>query len=94
LSRQRTVTPAEEFDVARKERITVLILKDVLDGIEHCFGVNGLNAVADFARARNRARESNDLIDQLETLYGPLAADEASTVSDDRSQANAGEVVR
>lgn len=62
-----------------REMLTVIMLKDVLDGIEHYYGQEGLDLVADFATMQNRSRESNRLIDELERLYGPFH-DEPSTV--------------
>jgi 2-phospho-L-lactate guanylyltransferase (CobY/MobA/RfbA family) len=56
----------------QREMLTVIMLKDVLDGIEHHFGKGGLELVTDFATMQNRARESNRLMDELERLYGPL----------------------
>jgi hypothetical protein len=53
-----------------REMLTVIMLKDVLDGIEHFFGQDGLDQVANFASLRNRSRESNRVIDELELLYG------------------------
>lgn len=55
---------------AADEPITALILKDVLDGIEHYFGKEGVESVAGFALLKNRARESNKLIDELEKQFG------------------------
>ena len=52
------------------EMLTVTMLKDVLDGIEHHFGQAGLDLVAEFALLKNRSRESNMVIDELERLYG------------------------
>jgi hypothetical protein len=59
-------------DEAKSEReiLTVIILKDVLDGIEHFFGKEGLDQVANFASLKNRSRETNRVIDALELLYG------------------------
>jgi hypothetical protein len=51
-------------------RITELIMADVLDGIEHCFGEGGVDAVVGFALARNRSRESDKLMDELEAAFG------------------------
>lgn len=63
-----------------REMLTVIMLKDVLDGIEHYYGKEGLEQVADFAMMANRSRESNRVIDALELLYGPF--DEPVIASD------------
>jgi adenine-specific DNA methylase len=55
---------------AADDPVTVLILKDVLDGIEEFFGKEGVEQVAAFAMLKNRARESNKLMDELERAYG------------------------
>lgn len=48
------------------------ILKDVFDGIEHFYGKQGLDQVAEYAMLRNRSRESNKLMDELEVMFGPF----------------------
>lgn len=58
------------IETAERERLTVLILQDVFDGIVHFHGTEALDQIAEFARAKNRARESNELIDKLEAEYG------------------------
>ncbi len=57
------------------EKLTVIMLKDVLDGIEHHFGKSGLDLVADFALLKNRTRESNRVMDELEEAFGPFPDD-------------------
>jgi hypothetical protein len=59
------------------EPLTVQILQDVFDGIEHYYGSEGLEMVAEFARMKNRARESNKLIDELEAQFGPFEKQDA-----------------
>jgi hypothetical protein len=51
------------------------MLQDVLDGVEQFWGKEGLQQVAEFAVARNRSRESNRVMDELERLYGPFPDD-------------------
>ena len=46
----------ERFEEAKRELITEALLKDVFDGIEHLFGKEGLDQVANFALMRSRAR--------------------------------------
>ena len=53
-----------------REPLTVLILKDVLEGIEHHYGAEGVAQVAAFAMLKNRARETNRVIDELEREFG------------------------
>jgi hypothetical protein len=55
-----------------EEMLTVVILQDVIDAIEHFYGQEGLDQVAKFAALKNRSRESNRVMDELERLYGPL----------------------
>jgi hypothetical protein len=62
----------EKFEETKREMLTVIILKDVLDGVEHHFGKEGLELVAEFATMQNRCRESNRVMDELERLYGPF----------------------
>jgi hypothetical protein len=52
--------------------LTVQILKDVLDGIEHHYGKAGVDLIAEFALLKARTRDSNKLIDELEATFGPL----------------------
>lgn len=52
------------------EKLTETMLKDVLDGIEHFFGPNGVDQVANFALLKNRSRESNRVMDELEKTFG------------------------
>ncbi len=68
----------QRFEETKREMLTVIMLKDVLDGIEHHFGKDGLDLVAEFATMQNRARESNRVMDELEKLYGtpPLPSKE------------------
>ena len=54
--------------------VAEVILKDVFDGIEHFFGKDGLDQIANFALLRNRGRESNRVMDELERLYGPVTS--------------------
>ena len=68
-----------------REMLTVIMLKDVLDGIEHHFGKEGLELVARFATMQIRSRESNRVIDALELLYGPIPpADHHTPMKGDR----------
>jgi len=60
--------------MTERELLTETILKDVFDGIEHFYGKEGLEQVANFAALKNRNRESNRVMDELERLYGPLHA--------------------
>ena len=62
----------EKFEETKREMLTVIMLKDVLDGVEHHFGKEGLELVAEFATMQNRSRDSNRVMDELERLYGPF----------------------
>lgn len=57
--------PGELFDA---------MMQDAFDAVEHFWGKDGLQQVADFMCARNRTRESNRIMDELERLYGPLSS--------------------
>ena len=59
--------------------VAEVILKDVFDGIEHFFGKDGMDQVANFALLKNRCRESNRVMDELERLYGPVPSGEGNT---------------
>jgi hypothetical protein len=54
--------------------ISEVILKDVFDGVEYFFGKEGLDQVTNFALLKNRDRESNHIMDELERLYGPVSS--------------------
>ncbi len=54
------------------ESTAVKILKDVFDGIEHFYGKKGLDQVTHYALLRNRSRETNKVMDDLEALFGPF----------------------
>ena len=60
----------------KREMLTTIILKDVLDGVEYYFGNEGLEQVVNFASLKNRSRESNRVIDELELLYGTTSEEE------------------
>ena len=64
--------------MAEKEPITALILRDVLDGIEYFHGKDAVDEIAKFALAKNRARQSNLVMDELERLYGPFPTPQES----------------
>jgi hypothetical protein len=66
----------ERFEEIKREMITETLLKDVLDGIEHFYGKDGIEQVANFALMANRARESNRVMDELDRLYGPFSSKE------------------
>jgi hypothetical protein len=55
--------------MAEHEPLTAVILKDVFDGIEHFYGKEGLEQVAEFAMLKNRSRESNRVMDELEAAF-------------------------
>lgn len=67
--------------MSEHEPLTAVILKDVLDGIEHFYGKDGLDQVANFALLRNRSRESNRIMDELEAAFGPFDDDAACSHS-------------
>lgn len=63
----RATLPApQEGSASTREYLTKLILMDTLDGVEHYFGAEGLQKVTDYAKLKNRARESNQFMDELE----------------------------
>jgi hypothetical protein len=51
------------------------MMQDAFDAVEHFWGKDGLHQVAQFMTAKNRARESNRVMDELERLYGPFPDD-------------------
>jgi hypothetical protein len=67
-----------KMDETEREMLTVIMLKDVLDGIEHYYGKEGLEQVAHFVTMQNRSRESNRVMDALELLYGPFPTPQES----------------
>lgn len=67
--------------MANPEHPLDVMLQDVLDGVEHFFGKEGLEQIANFAVMKNRSRESNRVIDELERLYGPLSCPQVTTES-------------
>lgn len=58
-------------DPTEREYLTKLILMDVLDGVEQHFGADGLAQIVSHARLKNRAREDNKFIDELEAAITP-----------------------
>lgn len=56
--------------MSKTENPLNVMLQDVLDGVEHFFGKDGLEQIANFAVMKNRSRESNRVMDELERLYG------------------------
>jgi len=60
------------------EPITALILRDVLDGIEFFHGRDAVDQIARFALDKNRSRESNRVMDELEKAYGPFPTPQES----------------
>lgn len=74
MTRCRALTAGVKMPEDEREMLTVIMLKDVLDGIEHHYGEDGLYRVTEFAMLKNRSRESNRVMDELERLYGPFPA--------------------
>lgn len=70
--------------MAESEHPLNVMLQDVLDGVEHFFGKDGLEQIANFAVMKNRSRESNRVMDDLERLYGPFP-DDVSPLSTERN---------